>query len=107
MLIKSRHQINFTVCKIYTSSETLECLSNGNFIFEVRIVVYYPKSNGVGCCGPAISVYHYSNPAQPSCILYNIVIKFVSHLRQVRGFLRVLLFPPPIKRTVTIYLKYC
>jgi len=39
MLIKSRHQINFTVCKIYTSSETLECLSNGNFIFEVRIVV--------------------------------------------------------------------
>ena len=30
------------------------------------------------------------------------VIKFVSDLRQVRGFLRVLRFPPPIKLTVTI-----
>ena len=27
------------------------------------------------------------------------VIKFVSDLRQVRGFLRVLRFPPPIKLT--------
>jgi hypothetical protein len=27
------------------------------------------------------------------------VIKFVSDLRQVDGFLRVLLFPPPIKLT--------
>jgi hypothetical protein len=30
------------------------------------------------------------------------VIKFVSDLRQVGGFLRVLRFPPPIKLTVTI-----
>jgi len=30
------------------------------------------------------------------------VIKFVSDLRQVGGFLRVLQFPPPIKRTATI-----
>jgi len=30
------------------------------------------------------------------------VIKFVSDLRQVGGFLRVLLFPPPIKLTATI-----
>jgi hypothetical protein len=29
-------------------------------------------------------------------------IKFVSKLRQVCGFLRVLRFPPPIKLTVTI-----
>ena len=35
------------------------------------------------------------------------VIKFVSHLRQVSGFLRVLRFPPPIKLTTTIYMKYC
>ena len=35
------------------------------------------------------------------------VIKFVSDLRQVDGFHRVLLFPPPIKLTVTIYLKCC
>jgi len=30
------------------------------------------------------------------------VIKFVSELRQVCGFLRVFLFPPPIKLTSTI-----
>jgi len=30
------------------------------------------------------------------------VIKFVSDLRQVSGFLRVLRFPPPIKQTATI-----
>ena len=30
------------------------------------------------------------------------VIKFVSDLRQVGGFLRVLPFPPPIKLTTTI-----
>ena len=30
------------------------------------------------------------------------VIKFVSDLRQVCGFLRVLQFPPPIKLTATI-----
>jgi len=33
--------------------------------------------------------------------------KFVSDLRQVGGFLRVLRFPPPIKLTATIQLKYC
>jgi hypothetical protein len=35
------------------------------------------------------------------------VIKFVSDLRQGGGFLRMLRFPPPIKLTATIYLKYC
>jgi len=35
------------------------------------------------------------------------VLKFVSDLRQVGGFLRVLRFPPPIKLTTTILLKYC
>ena len=34
------------------------------------------------------------------------VIKFVSDLRQVYGLLRVLRFPPPIKLTATIWLKY-
>ena len=34
------------------------------------------------------------------------VIKFVSDLPQVVGFLRALRFPPPIKLPVTIYLKY-
>jgi hypothetical protein len=35
------------------------------------------------------------------------VIKFVSDLRQVCGFLLVRLFPPPIKLITTIKLKYC
>jgi hypothetical protein len=35
------------------------------------------------------------------------VIKFVSDLRQVGGFLQVLRFPPPIKLTTMIQLKYC
>jgi hypothetical protein len=35
------------------------------------------------------------------------VIKFVSDLRQVSGFLQVLQFPPPIQLTATIWLKYC
>jgi hypothetical protein len=30
------------------------------------------------------------------------VIKFVSDLRQVEGFLRVIRFPPPIKLTATL-----
>ena len=44
-----------------------------------------------------------SNPAHGE--LYSIqhyVIKFVSDLWQVGGFLQVLLFPPPIKLTATI-----
>ena len=36
---------------------------------------------------------------QPTPIGYFKVIKFVSHLRQVGGFLRVLWFPPPINLT--------
>ena len=32
------------------------------------------------------------------------IIKFVSDMRQVGGFLRVLRFTPPIKLTITIYL---
>jgi hypothetical protein len=35
------------------------------------------------------------------------VIKFVSDLRQVGGFLRVIWFPQPIKLTASLYLKYC
>ena len=44
-----------------------------------------------------------SNPAH--CEVYSIqhyVIKFVSDLRQVGGFLQVLRFPAPIKITATI-----
>jgi hypothetical protein len=39
------------------------------------------------------------------CSIQHYVIKFVSDLRQVGGFLRVLRFLPPIKQTATVYLK--
>jgi len=35
------------------------------------------------------------------------VIKFVSDIQQIDGCLKVLWFPPPIKLTATISLKYC
>jgi hypothetical protein len=35
------------------------------------------------------------------------VIKFISDLRQVGGFLRVLRCPPPVKLTAAISPKYC
>ena len=44
-----------------------------------------------------------SNPTQA---IQHYVIQFVSDLRQVGGFIRVHRFPPPIKLTATIYLKY-
>ena len=40
------------------------------------------------------------------CLIQHYVIKFVSDLQQVRGFLRVIRFNPPIKITVMILLKY-
>ena len=44
-----------------------------------------------------------SNPTQA---IQHYVIQFVSDFQQVGGFIRVLQFPPPIKLTATIYLKY-
>ena len=35
------------------------------------------------------------------------VIKFVTELWQVGGFLMIVYFPPPVKGTTTIKLKYC
>jgi hypothetical protein len=59
---------------------------------SVPITTKVLSSNSVQC--EVYSIQHY-------------VIKFVSDLRQVGGFLRVLRFPPPIKLTATIELKYC
>ena len=49
-----------------------------------------------------------SNPAHGEVYsVQHCVIKFISDLRQVGGFLRLLRFPPPIRLTATVYLKYC
>ena len=48
-----------------------------------------------------------SNPAHVKVFsIQHYVIKFVSDLWQVGGFLRVLRFPPTIKLTATLQLKY-
>ena len=56
-------------------------------------IIAYHHNNVVSAHGEVYSIQHYDN-----------VIKFVSDLRQVDGFLQVLQFPPPIKLTTT---KYC
>jgi hypothetical protein len=48
-----------------------------------------PITTNVASSNPAHAIQHY-------------VIKFASDLRQVRGFLWALRFPPPIKLTATI-----
>ena len=58
----------------------------------------------------AISAYHHTCcefESRAGRGVQHYVIKVVSDLRQVDGFLRVLRFPPPIKLTATISLKYC
>jgi hypothetical protein len=50
----------------------------------------------------AISAYHHSCcefESQSGRGVQHYVIKFVSDLRQVGGFLRALRFPPPIQKT--------
>ena len=48
-----------------------------------------------------------SKPAHGEAYLLQFVIQFVSDLQQVDGFLLVLLFPPPIKLTATLYVTLC
>jgi hypothetical protein len=48
----------------------------------------------------------HSNNLVMGLLLQHYVIKCVSDLKQVGGFLRVIQFLPPIKRTATISLKY-
>jgi hypothetical protein len=55
---------------------------------EPVLITTYVVSSNQGS-GEVYSIQHY-------------VIKFVSNLRQVSGFLRVIMFPPPIKLTARI-----
>jgi hypothetical protein len=58
----------------------------------------------------AISTYHHGCcefESRSGRGVQHYVIRFVSDLWQIGGFLRVLRFPLPIKLTATIQLKYC
>ena len=51
---------------------------------------------------PITTTFVSLNPAQERYTIQHYVIKFVSYLRHIGGFLRVFRFPPPIKLTATI-----
>jgi hypothetical protein len=54
---------------------------------------------------PIITKVERSNPVHGEVyLIQQYVIKFVSYLQQVCGFLQ---FPPPIKLNTTTQLKYC
>ena len=77
--------MNVSPCCLRALIETfLGCFLRGRRGRDGMVVV---SSNAVH--GELYSIQHY-------------VIKFVSDLRQVGGFLRVHLFPPPINLTATI-----
>jgi hypothetical protein len=64
------------------------------------------------CYGSWIYYYQFNQWLSPLTLWVRILIRgrcttFVSDLRKVGGFLQVLRFPPPIKLTTTIQLKYC
>jgi len=58
----------------------------------------------------AIGAYHhwcYELESRSGRSVQHYVIKFVSDLRQVGSFFRILRFLPPVKLTATIQLKCC
>ena len=79
------------------------------FTLQIHLIIYMV----VGFTTTyAISGYHhwrceFESRSGEVYSIQHYVIKFVSDLRQVGGFFRVLQFPPPIKLTATIYPKYC
>jgi hypothetical protein len=86
----------------------------GYFVWKITIlrqkILFFPNLGGARRVGPSpeSAVAIITNIVNPNpvhgevySILYH-VIKFVSDLRQLGGFLRVLRFPPQIKLTATI-----
>ena len=64
------------------------------------VFVYVQKGSNECCLGLRIVSV---NPAHREVyLIQHYMIKFVSYLLQVDGFLRVLCFPPPIKLTAMI-----
>jgi hypothetical protein len=67
--------------------------------FLIRVISLQVLSQSVPIIRNVVSL----NPLPDEVYsIQHYVIKLVSDLQQVRGFLRVLRFPPPIKQTATI-----
>jgi hypothetical protein len=90
----------FVICNIITSFYIIWLLYRWRGRHgRDRMVVGFTTT-----CG--ISAYHHwccEFESRTGRGVQHYVIKFVSDLRQVSGFLRVLRFPPPLKLTTTIY----
>jgi hypothetical protein len=74
-------------------------------IFNFHLDLYYGRMVVGFTTTCAISAYHHwccEFESQSGRGVQHYVIKFVSHLRQVGGFLQVLRIPSPIKLTATI-----
>jgi hypothetical protein len=82
-----------------------------SMLIQIRIYLLYLSTHSTQLpmqSVPIITDVVSSNPTHDEVYsMQHYVIKFVSDLRQVGGFLQVLLFPPPIKLTATLLLKYC
>ena len=95
----------FPTKKTHTLSITSEVTNLKDHLYQETIwdlIVYIPisqSSKSVPITANAVIF----NPAQARCTRYkHYVIKFVSDMRQVCVFLRVLRFPPQIKLSATI-----
>jgi len=70
--------------------------------------LYYTDMIWESSCSCSYGSWIYNNVVSSnliygeSCSIQHCVIKFVSDLRQVGGFIRVIRFSPPIKLTATI-----
>jgi len=68
------------------------------------MVVEFISTYGIGVCQDKVA------SLIPTCVeVYSLqlhVIAFISNLRQIGGFLRILQFPPPLKLTTTILQKH-
>ena len=69
------------------------CASSYIFFFKDSSCCTFPRTWNIILCHTGVVLFI------PIVISY---FKFISDLRQVDGFLRVLRFPPPIKLTATI-----
>jgi hypothetical protein len=90
---------------LFLSSSSSKCV---NLCFRDRRICH-PISVGFTTTY-VISAYHHwccEFGSRSGRDVQHYVIKVVSNLRQVDGFLRVLWFPPPTKLTDTIQLIYC
>jgi hypothetical protein len=93
-----------TVTTNYSSHDIVALETNPFYMY----LKYFRNHSGRDCMVVGftttcvISDYHHESFESEPRSIQHYVIKFVSDLRQIGGFLLALLFPPPIKLTVMI-----